>query len=85
MEGEGCIEEVAGVTCYGQCSASGGSVNGGWQVGSGDINHFINYASDFQELVSIGKCEHGEIAVGAVQEDSINATLIQREQEVWFD
>ena len=36
----------------------------------------------FQELVSIGEGEHGEIAGGAVQEDGFNNTLVQKEQEV---
>lgn len=84
-EGETWVEGVAAVVCYGQCSASGGSVSEGWQVGSGKANYFRRYVSEFQELVSIGEGEHGEIAGGAVQEDGFNNTLVQMEQEVGFD
>lgn len=39
--------------CFGQCSASCGSVKEGWQVGGGEANYFRRYIGDFQELVSI--------------------------------
>ena len=37
--------------------------------------------SDFQKLVSIGEGENGEIAGGAVQENGLNNTSVQKEQE----
>ena len=84
-EGEVWVEGVAGIVRYGQCSASGASVNEVWQVGSGEANYFRRYVSDFPELVSIGEGEHGEIAGGAVQEVGFNNTAVQKEQQVGFN
>ena len=39
-EGVAWVDGVAEVMCYGQCSASGGSVNEGWQFGRGEANYF---------------------------------------------
>lgn len=46
------LRVVAGVICCGQSSASGGSINEGWHVGSGNTNYFRRYVSDFRELAS---------------------------------
>lgn len=63
-EGKTWVKRMAGVVCCGQCSLSGGSVDEGWQFGSAGTSCFRRYVIDFQELVSIGEGEHGEIAGG---------------------
>lgn len=38
------------------------------------------YVHDFQELVSIGEAEHGEIAGGAAQGNEFTNTLVYKKQ-----
>lgn len=58
---------------YSICSAGGGGVNEGWQVGNGKTNYLQNCI--LRSLFPLVR----------VQEDGFDDTTVQEKQEVWFD